>query len=189
MGTWASLAGGQARPPTFQNHPGLAHGKKQPLSLPPTPVTPGSSEGPAVRAACWAGVSGACPHRVGGQPPCCQAARGACPCGHNPSRWVCGPRWGVGGALRTTPNTAKPAATGAASPRDRQGQACVWEAFRGSGTKASWPSVCLGSRTPTASPSVSSPQYLELGGDGVSGPHLPQGVMAPGGCIVCPWLL
>lgn len=85
---------------------------------------------------------------------------------------------------------AGPAAAGAAPPWDRPGWACVWEAL----TESSGTEVCLWSVW-----AAGHHRFLELGGDGASGPHLPSGAAAPvfghsfcdrhhGACVFLPGL-
>lgn len=174
VGTWPSLAGGQVRLLAFENLLGLVHGKKWFLSRPPTLVslTEALRARPCVQPS-WLGL-GACPHRVGGQLPLPSRSTGSLPLvGTTQAAGSVAPsgRWG------SCSDHARPVEAGCCWGGPTLGQTgpslCVWEAFAASQTEVSRPSICLGSRTPAVTPSVSLLRFLELSGDGVSGPQLP----------------
>lgn len=72
----------------------------------------------------------ACPHRVGSQSPCCQAAWGPCPWAELRAKplgpW---PRCGGGRSSSYHARLAGPGCCWSGTPRARSGQACIWEMF------------------------------------------------------------
>lgn len=154
VGTWPSLAGGQARLLAFENLRGLAHGKKRFLSRPPTRVS--LPEALRARPCVQPSGLGACPHRVVGQPPLLSFSTGSLPLWAQLKPLGPWPPVAGGRAVQMTPDRQNQAAAGAPHlGTDRAEPVCLGSIRSKSGTEVSRPSICLGSRTPAVTPSVS----------------------------------